>query len=182
MISCWRVSFFETWFQYFFCSGKTSQTWFYSASSNWTMGPELIEPRFRCGCAKFWLDGEQIIVVSPGLGSSDNATEFLNLSQENPQWTQGTFSHSSNLIFEKFQMSLNFHFRSKFAWYLLWLCTSNGIQWWHSLLHQHWWQHFPTFEVHFTPRLSLDHHGAKIRNSKKWQTSCKSSSWWISQM
>ena len=94
MISYWRVSFFETWFQYFFCSAYTSQTWFYDASSGfWTRGPDMIEERGYHGCAAFWLNGEEIIAVSSGW-SNRGATEFLNLSQENPQWIQGTVSHS----------------------------------------------------------------------------------------
>ena len=51
----------------------------------------MIEPRYRHACTSFWLNGEHVIMVTPGYPSSSNATEFLNLNQENPQWIPGTF-------------------------------------------------------------------------------------------
>jgi len=54
----------------------------------------MISGREYHKCAVFWLNGDQIIAVSPGYPFAGKATEFLNLSQENPQWIQGTFSHS----------------------------------------------------------------------------------------
>ena len=64
------------------------QTWFYNANG-WTRGPDMIESRERHGCSSFWLNGVEIIAVSPGYGSSGTSIEFLNLNQENPQWIQG---------------------------------------------------------------------------------------------
>ena len=72
------------------------QTWFYNTFSNWTRGPNMIEGRERHGCSSFWLDGEQIIAVSPGYGSSGTGIEFLNLNQENPQWIKGKYLHFIN--------------------------------------------------------------------------------------
>ena len=58
----------------------------------------MIDERRSFGCASFWLNGEEIIAVSPADtgtgGSSSKAIEFLNLSQENPLWIQGTLSRS----------------------------------------------------------------------------------------
>ena len=59
----------------------------------------MIESRERHGCSSFWLNGVEIIAVSPGYGSSGTGIEFLNLNQENPQWIQGNYiSPMSNQI------------------------------------------------------------------------------------
>ena len=57
----------------------------------------MIEARDSHGCASFWLKGNQILVVSPGPGVTNEKTvEFLDLAQENPQWISGTFYHLYN--------------------------------------------------------------------------------------
>ena len=50
----------------------------------------MIEARDSHGCSSFWLNGNQILVVSPG-DTNKETVEFLELAQENPQWIQGTF-------------------------------------------------------------------------------------------
>ena len=59
----------------------------------------MLEARYRHACSSFWLNGEQIIVVSPGVGSSPKATEFLNLHQDNPQWIHGTIHNQLKVCF-----------------------------------------------------------------------------------
>ena len=58
----------------------------------------MIWDREGHACSSFWLNGDQIVVVSPGrhrYGTPDNATEFLNLNQdqEYPYWIRGAFCH-----------------------------------------------------------------------------------------
>ena len=48
----------------------------------------MIEARGSHGCSSFWLNGNQILVVSPGY-TNGQTVEFLVLSQENPQWISG---------------------------------------------------------------------------------------------
>ena len=79
-------------FHYYF-SNAYKETWSYSTTTNsWTKGPDMIEGRGYHGCSSFWLNGNQILVVSPGF-TGGNTVEFLDLAQENPQWIQGTFYH-----------------------------------------------------------------------------------------
>ena len=49
----------------------------------------MIQERHSHGCSSFWLQGNQILVVSPD-SSGVKTVEFLDLAQENPQWIQGS--------------------------------------------------------------------------------------------
>ena len=52
----------------------------------------MIQERADHACSSFWLNGNQILVVSPGLpkhGKTD--VEFLNLQEEDPQWIEGMY-------------------------------------------------------------------------------------------
>ena len=52
----------------------------------------MIQERADHACSSFWLNGNQILVVSPGLpkdGRTD--VEFLNLQEEDPQWIEGMY-------------------------------------------------------------------------------------------
>ena len=48
----------------------------------------MIEARDSHGCASFWFKGNQILAVSPS-PTTGKTVEFLDLSQENPQWISG---------------------------------------------------------------------------------------------
>ena len=65
------------------------QTWAYSILNGWSPGPEMIQERYDHGCSSFWLNENQIAVVSPGTKYRGQSVEFLILQQENPQWISG---------------------------------------------------------------------------------------------
>ena len=79
----------------FIFRSSLKETWFYSVSTNWTKGPDMIEARDSHGCASFWFKGNQILAVSPS-PTTGKTVEFLDLAQENPQWISGTFYHLYN--------------------------------------------------------------------------------------
>ena len=73
-------------------------SFFQARSSNWTAGPTMIQKRASHACSSFWLNGNQILVVSPGVpGMTRTDVEFLNLHQENPQWIEGMYILGSRL-------------------------------------------------------------------------------------
>ena len=63
--------------------------WFYSTLNEWNAGPEMLQERNDHGCSSFWLNGTQIVVVSPGEPNFGKSIEFLNLQQEPLQWILG---------------------------------------------------------------------------------------------
>ena len=57
--------------------------------NGWRAGPDMSQERKSHGCSSFWLDGDQIAVVSPGYPNEGKSVEFLNLQQEPLQWISG---------------------------------------------------------------------------------------------
>ena len=49
----------------------------------------MLQERFDHGCSSFWLNENQIVVVSPGYPNEGKSVEFLNLQQKPLQWISG---------------------------------------------------------------------------------------------
>ena len=77
---------------------KLKDTWFFSLSNaSWTKGPDMLEARQKhaCGSMTLKVDGHQILVVAGDFieGQQNprliDSIEFLDLSQEFPEWING---------------------------------------------------------------------------------------------